>query len=51
MRAEQRGTTLLPPTGLSSSDAAQDTVGLLDCKHSLLAYVKLFVHQKPPMVV
>lgn len=35
------------PAGRSSLNAAQDLVGLLGCKCTLLAYVQLFVHQDP----
>ena len=33
--------------GHSSFDAAQDSLGLLSCRHTLLARVELFVHQNP----
>ena len=39
----------LPP-GHPSSDAAQDAVGLLDCKHALLAHIQLFIHQKTQLL-
>ena len=43
-----KGDNHLPlPAGRSSLNAAQDTVGLLGCKCTLLAYVQLFVHQDP----
>jgi len=49
--AEQRRTlkdTPLPhPAGCHSFDAIQDTVGLLGFKSTLLAHVKLLIHQKP----
>lgn len=35
------------PAGHSSVDAAQDSVGILACKHALLAHFKLFIHQNP----
>ncbi|KAK4831174.1 LOW QUALITY PROTEIN: hypothetical protein QYF61_015644 [Mycteria americana] len=38
------------PAGHSSFDAAQDTVGLRGCKHTLLAHVQLFVHQYPQVL-
>ncbi|KAK4817103.1 hypothetical protein QYF61_027966 [Mycteria americana] len=42
-RAE--GQNHLPrPAGHASFDAAQDTVGLLGCKHTLSAHVQLFIH-------
>ena len=42
------GDSHLPlPAGHHSSDAAQDTVGLLGCRHTLLAHVSLFIHQNP----
>ena len=43
-RAE-RGNPLPLPAGHPISDAAQDTVGLLSCKSTLLAHVKLFIPQ------
>ena len=33
------------PAGHASFDAAQDTVGFLGCKHTLLAHVELLIHQ------
>ena len=30
-----------------SFDVAQDTVGLLGCKHTLLAHIKFFIYQDP----
>ncbi|KAK4824741.1 hypothetical protein QYF61_018213 [Mycteria americana] len=38
------------PAGHASSDAAQDTVGLLHCKRTLLPHVQLFVHQYPQVL-
>jgi len=38
---------LLPPP----FDAAQDTVGLLGRKHTLLAHVQLFVHWDPQVLL
>ncbi|KAK4830883.1 hypothetical protein QYF61_013812 [Mycteria americana] len=35
------------PAGHASFDAAQDTVGLLGCKRTLLAHVQLSIHQYP----
>ncbi|KAK4806151.1 hypothetical protein QYF61_001078 [Mycteria americana] len=39
------------PAGHASFDAAQDTVGLLGCEHTLLAHVQLFVHQYPQVLL
>lgn len=45
-RAE--GDNYLPlPAGHPFTDVAQDTIGLLSCKHTLLAHVKLFDHWNP----
>ncbi|PKU46894.1 hypothetical protein llap_2788 [Limosa lapponica baueri] len=42
------GENLFPkPAGHASFDAAQDAVGLLGCKSTLLAHVQLFIHQYP----
>ncbi|KAK4811013.1 LOW QUALITY PROTEIN: hypothetical protein QYF61_015717 [Mycteria americana] len=38
------------PAGHASFDAAQDTVGLLGCEHTLPAHVQLFVHQYPQVL-
>ncbi|KAK4818926.1 hypothetical protein QYF61_022103 [Mycteria americana] len=38
------------PAGHTSFDAAQDTVGLLGCEHTLLAHVQLVVHQYPQVL-
>ena len=35
------------PAGYSSSDAAQDTIGLLGRKRTLLAHIKFFIYQDP----
>ena len=35
------------PAGHTSLDAAEDTVGLLGCEHTLVAHVQLFIHQYP----
>lgn len=32
-------------------DAARETVGFVDCKHTLLACVKLFIHQNPQVLL
>ena len=47
MRAEKRG-TIIPPSLLAILffDAVVDKVGLLGCKHTLLAHVQLFIHSK-----
>jgi len=42
----QENTHLCQPAGHPSFDAAQDTVGLLGCKHRLPC-IKLFIHQVP----
>lgn len=47
MSAEQREDNPLPSHCHPSVDAAQDTLDL-DCKHTLLAHIQLFVHQNPP---
>ncbi|KAK4830254.1 hypothetical protein QYF61_009321 [Mycteria americana] len=39
------------PAGHTSFDAAQDTVGLLGCKRTLLAHVQLFIHQYPQVLL
>jgi len=33
------------PTGHAAFDAAQNMVGLLGCKHPLVAHVQLLIHQ------
>ncbi|KAK4824308.1 hypothetical protein QYF61_013053 [Mycteria americana] len=38
------------PAGHASFDAAQDMVGLLGCKCTLLTHVQLFVHQYPQVL-
>jgi len=40
---------LASPCCHPSSDAAQDAVGLLGCKSTLLAHVQLFIHQDPQL--
>ena len=35
------------PVGHSFFGAAQDTVGILGCKSTLLAHIHLFIHQDP----
>lgn len=40
-----QGKTIPSIVLLATSNAAQDTVGLLGCKHTLLACVQLFIHQ------
>lgn len=47
-QSEQRGTS--SPCCHPSVDAAQDTVGLLGCKCTLLAHVQLFTHQDPQVL-
>ncbi|KAK4829553.1 hypothetical protein QYF61_005222 [Mycteria americana] len=42
---------LPPPAGHAAFDAAQDTVGLLGCKHTLSVHVQLFIHQYPQPVL
>jgi len=37
--------------GHSSFDAAQDIVGLPNCKSTLLAQVQLFIHQDPQVLL
>lgn len=32
------------PAGHMSSDADQDAVGFLGCKHTLLSHIELFIH-------
>ena len=39
------------PAGQPSSDAAQDAVGLLDCKNTLLTHVHLFVLHNPQLLL
>ncbi|KAK4822945.1 hypothetical protein QYF61_023445 [Mycteria americana] len=39
------------PAGHASFDAAQDTVGLLGCEHTVLAHVQLFTHQYPQVLL
>jgi len=39
------------PAGHASSDAAQGTVGLLGCGHTLLAHVQLFIHRYPQVLL
>lgn len=42
----EEGQNPLPrPAAHTASDAAQDTVGSLGCKHTLLGRVRLFIHQ------
>ncbi|KAK4815207.1 hypothetical protein QYF61_021826 [Mycteria americana] len=49
-RAE--GQNHLPrPAGHAALDAAQDTVGLLGCEHTLSARVQLFVHRYPQVLL
>jgi len=38
------------PLATSSIYAAQDALGLLRCKHTLLAHVQLFIHQDPQVL-
>ena len=49
-RAEQRDNHLPVPAGRGDhpySHATQDTIGLLDCKHTLPARIKVFIYQDP----
>ena len=39
------------PAGYASFDAAQDTVGLLGCKHTLVTCVQLCIHQYPQVLL
>ncbi|KAK4833105.1 LOW QUALITY PROTEIN: hypothetical protein QYF61_027771 [Mycteria americana] len=39
------------PAGHAALDAAQDMVGLLGCKRTLLAHVQLFIHQCPQVLL
>ncbi|KAK4808270.1 hypothetical protein QYF61_020751 [Mycteria americana] len=39
------------PAGHAALDAAQDTVGFLGCKRTLLAHVQLFIHQYPQVLL
>jgi len=49
-RAE--GQNPLPqPAGHSSLDAAQDMVGLLSCEWTLVAHIKLLIHQDPHVLL
>jgi len=53
-RAEQRDNHLPVPAGRGDppySHATQDTIGLLDCKHTLLAHVKLSSTRTPKSLV
>jgi len=38
------------PAGHPSADGAQDTIGLLSCKSTLLADLKSFIHQDPQVL-
>jgi len=43
-----QGQNHLPPSADHASlGAAQDTVGLLGCEHTLSAHAQLFIHQYP----
>jgi len=42
---------LRQPAGHSSLDAAQDTVGLLACEHTLVAHVQFFIQQYPQVLL
>lgn len=44
MRAEAEN-PVPHPAGLASFDAAQDKVGFLGCKYTLLAYIQFLIHQ------
>ena len=39
------------PAGHTSFDPAQDVIGLLGCKHMLLAHVQLFDHQNSQVLL
>jgi len=39
------------PAGHASLDAAQDTVDLLGCECTLLAHVRLYIHQHPQVLL
>lgn len=41
------GDNLLPDSCHPSADTAQDAVGLLGCKPTLLTHIQLFIHQNP----
>jgi len=46
------GQNQLPqPAGHTSLDAAQDMVGFLGCKRTLLAHVELLIHQNPQVLL
>ena len=38
-------------TGHPSADVTQDTICFLSCKSTLLAHVKLFIHQDPQVLL
>jgi len=47
-----KGQNHLPqPAGHAAFDAAQDTVGLLGCKRTSVAYLQLFIHQYPQVLL
>ena len=47
-----KGNNHLPhPTGQPSFDGTQDVIGLLGCKHMLLAHVQLFDHQNSQVLL
>jgi len=48
---QSRRQTLPSPCWPHLYYAAQETVGLLRCKHVLLACIKLFIHQKPQVLL
>ena len=39
------------PAGHAAGDAAQGTVGLLGCQHTLPGHVQLFIHQHPQVLL
>ena len=47
----ERDKHLPHPAGHPSFDEIQDTIGLPGCKSTLLAYVQLFIHQDPQVLL
>jgi len=51
-QSRAQGQIPLPqPAGHASRDAAQDTVGLLGCEHTLQGHVKLHINQQPQVLL
>ena len=50
-RVEGQNHLPLPAAGHTSLDATQDIVGLLGCKHTLLAHVESFINQHPQILL